>query len=256
MTNVVKIIEVDEFGRPQKCICPECGQKVEIIESAISTGSSLKRINRALASGGNPNYGISKSGLLSCGHILGHTYNIHDGEIKNGFNIICRVLELANDINDAPTGVSALESFADKIFELYPGGKRSGNFKIEEYESFLKEFPGIEKFLSKDYKAWKLHKDLFSKEINPKNIILKYSQRTIFDSELSYSLEEYDNLSEEDKQDKRYENYLFNLLKEVFPVYLEDYPGMKMCPIDQWDIPEEKRIQVAEFTIQLYRQRG
>ena len=71
----------------------------------------------------------------------------------------------------------------------------------------------------------------------------------------SYTLEEYDSLSEKDKQDKRYKNYLFTLLKEVFPVYLEDYPRMKMCPIDEYEIPEKDRIKTAEFTIQLYRMR-
>lgn len=248
----VKIVEVDEFGRPLKCICPECGQIVEIVEMPVSTGSSTKRINRALASGASPNYGMTKSGLFSCGHVFSHTYTIHDGEIKNAFNIICRVLELANDINDFPTEVDALESFADKIFTLFPNGKRDGSFKINEYENFLKEFPGIERFLSKDYESWKLHIG-FGREINQENIVIKYSNRTIFDSELSYTLEEYDNLSEKDKEDRRYENYLFSLLTELFPVYVDGY---KLCPIDQWDIEKEKRIEVAEFTIQLYRDRG
>ena len=93
---MIKITKLDKNGTPLRAFCPEHGT-VGIISMPTEGTGSLKRIARAKTAGGKVHYGNSPSlGELSCG--CKFTTEEVDNELFKKFNVVCRLIELANDI--------------------------------------------------------------------------------------------------------------------------------------------------------------
>lgn len=152
---MIKIIKLDN-GKPIMAFCPEHGE-VEIISLPTEGSGSLKRISRAKAAQSKVNYGNSpKSGELSCGC----KFNEYDNTLSKQFNIVCRLIELANDIsfenryelktdnNHDDFAMRMFNIFKAKVVDAgYCNEIRLNDFTGEEYTSILNEFEGIEKYL-------------------------------------------------------------------------------------------------------------
>lgn len=173
---MILITKLDKCGQPITAKCPEHGE-VEIINMPSQGTGSLKRISRAKAAGGKINHGNGpKQGQLSCGC----TFKKEDinNNLSEQFNYVCRLIELANDISFENryelTTDDNHDNFAMRMFNLFrdfvvDAGycneiKFDKEFEGLEYNMIIKEFEGIEKYLSScaNYK------------IGDNNIISKY----------------------------------------------------------------------------------
>ena len=170
--NMIKVTKLNQYGKPIMAECPEHGE-VKIINMPSEGTGSLKRINRAKASGGKVNYGNSpKKGTLSCGCTF--TSNEVNDELQRQFNYVCRLIELANDICFGKTDENH-DDFKQRMFEVFNGymvKRPYGNeikfdkeFDGTEYQMIINEFEGIEKYLSNLSSYYKISDD---------NIIAKY----------------------------------------------------------------------------------
>lgn len=154
---MIKITKLDKNGKPIMAFCPEHGE-VEIISLPTEGSGSLKRMSRAKAAQGKVHYGNSpKSGELSCGC----KFNEYDNSLSKQFNIVCRLVELANDISfenrhDITTNDDHVD-FSNRMFELFKDNIHNnvlgteitltGDFTGEEYNKIINEFEGIEEFI-------------------------------------------------------------------------------------------------------------
>lgn len=156
---MIKITKLN-YGQPVEATCPEHG-KVEIVSMPTQGTGSLKRISRAKAAGGKVNYGNGpKKGQLSCGCTF--TSNEVNNELSKQFNYVCRLIELANDISfenryELKTDDNH-DNFAMRMFTIFREYvvdaaycneiKFDKEFDGLEYQMIIKEFEGIEKYLS------------------------------------------------------------------------------------------------------------
>ena len=173
---MIKITKLN-YGQPVEATCPEHG-KVEIVSMPTQGTGSLKRIARAKAAGGKVHYGNSPSlGELSCG--CKFTTEEVDNELSKKFNVVCRLIELANNIHfenrhEMKTDENH-QDFALRMFNIFKEDVIQGvvcdeiklhhDFDGRDYNKIISEFEGIEEYL---------HNGSNYKIGSEDNIIVKY----------------------------------------------------------------------------------
>ena len=224
---------------PDKAICPICGEEVNVVEMAYEGNTHYRKCF-------NPGYTGSNGhdGLLSCGHEF--TYKDIDHKVlrtlHKEYGYVCNLLEVADEYYLRESEYK--EQFLQDINELFEGSIP----RSEQYSDHVVYEKLHAKFGDMDFKR---EDNLgYDKSKNAEVLKRLYTPPTVYDSP-KYTLDEYESLSQEEKEDERYIIYLERVIYNNFKVWDKDWE-LYQPPIDFDEIPEEDKRKVYEFTIKLF----
>lgn len=237
---MIKFLSLEEYGvLPEKCICPICGAEVTVEKMAYEGTSP--HLYKAPGRVGYSNGSSPTKGKLSCGHEFDYNDIDHTilQELHDQYGYVYKIREFAEQgryfLSDEEIKViNKVRGDIEKIFSLT---SQRTYYMIkyndkEAYEKLYNHFGDV-KF---DFEELKFFYGL--KRRNPLD-------------NPSFTIEEFETLCDEDKEDSRYIMYLEQVISNNWGELDEE--GFMVPPIDFWEIPEEKKKEVYEFTINLYK---
>lgn len=248
--NKITFTHMGEIGvNPDRAICPICGEEVSVVEMAVESsvphlkGADIRKSDLA---SGTVQSTRGKAGKLSCGHEFYYDEVDHNSihMLKEKWAYVYEIREFAEQFqrtlnDDEKNIINKVREDIENIFSLTDDDvSHHGEYFTLQYND--------------DEVYNKLHNHFGDVEFKFDELKFFYDieRRNPLDNPL-FTVEEYESLCDEDKEDPRYIMYLEEILSRNWGELNEE--GFRVPPINFWEIPEENKKETYEFTISLFK---